>query len=158
MSTQNKFTRIRTFKDYVGELTVTYRRTKELTTNITCSKDAADYMRYHFDTCMDDHEEFKILHLNNANKVVHVDHISVGTEVGTLVSIRRIIRNALMTSSKAFLCFHNHPSSKLKPSLADKQVTKKIADAAALMDMKVLDHIILTREGYYSFADEGIMP
>ena len=77
MSNKKQFPRIQTYQDFVGELTATYRRTKKPTVKIKYSRDAADFLRPYFDECMDDHEEFKVLHLNRNNLVVNVDHVSV---------------------------------------------------------------------------------
>ena len=148
--------RIATYRDFVGELTVTYRRTSEPTINVKSSKDAAAYLRTHFDECMDNHEEFKILHLNNSNKVVNVHHVTKGGLTGTLVDIRLVAREALHISCVAVILCHNHPSSTLKPSEADKQITQKLKTALGYLDIRVLDHIILTRESYLSMADEGL--
>src|SRR5680860_1750612 len=87
--------RISTFKDYVGELTVTYRRTKKLTSKIQSPKEAADYIRPYFDVSMDDHEECKVIHLNNGNHVVNVHQSTCGSETGTIIDIKGIVRNAL---------------------------------------------------------------
>ena len=157
MSTKKPLHRIKTYKDFVGELTATYRRTEKPTIKVTSSLSAADFMRPYFDTCMDDHEEFKVLHLNRNNLVVNVDHVSSGSDTGTMVPIKDIVRNALLIKTHGILLFHNHPSSNTKPSDQDIEVTKKIKTAAAYFDIALLDHIILTRESYYSFANENIL-
>ena len=149
--------RIATYRDYVGELTVTYKRTEKLTTKIQSSKDVADYIRPYFEECMDDHEEFKIIYLNNNSNVVNVDHVSVGGLTGTLVDIRLVVRNALQITISAVILVHNHPSSTLKPSSADKELTEKLKTAFGYFDIKVLDHLIITREAYFSMADEGLL-
>jgi len=153
----DKFTRIVTFRDFVGEMTATYRRTSVPTTTITQSKDAYDFMYPYFDQIMDDHEEVKILHLNNANKTVNVHHCTIGTDTGSLVPINHILRQALIIQTKGIIMFHNHPSSNLKPSKADLDITDKLSKACKLMDIKLLDSIILTRESFYSFADNNQM-
>ena len=104
---------------------------------------------------MDDHEEFKVIHLSRANKVVNVDNSALGTDVACLVSIKDIIRNALLIKVHSVILVHNHPSGSLEPSIADIELTDKLKRAFGFFDMKVLDHIIITREGYYSFSDNG---
>lgn len=149
--------RIATYRDFVGELTVTYRRTKEFIFSVKSSRSASEYLRTHFETCMDNHEEFKILHLNNSNKVVNVHHLSKGGETGTCIDVKLAVREALQISTKAVILSHNHPSGTLRPSEADKSLTQKMKTAFGYFDIKVLDHIILTRESYLSMADEGLL-
>ena len=100
-------------------------------------------------------EEFKIMLLNNSNKVIGIFDVSKGGQTGTLVDVRTVLTVALSAGSTGICLCHNHPSGTLTPSEADKKLTKKICEAAQLMDIKVLDHIILTQEEYYSFADQG---
>tara|TARA_R110000764_G_scaffold175171_8_gene261509 strand:+ start:729 stop:1184 length:456 start_codon:yes stop_codon:yes gene_type:complete len=149
--------RIATYRDFVGELTVTYKRTDELTIKVQSSRDAADYLRKHFEQCMDNHEEFKILHLNNSNSVVNVHHVSKGGLTGTLVDVRLAVREALHIVCAGVIICHNHPSGTTKPSQADRAITQKLKTAFNYFDINVLDHIILTRETYLSMADEGLL-
>ena len=149
--------RIATYRDYVGELTVTYRRTKDFTFTVKSSMSACEYLRTHFEMCMDNHEEFKILHLNNSNKVVNLHHVSKGGETGTCVDIKLAVREALQISTKAVILCHNHPSGTLKSSPADEALTEKLKIAFGYFDIKVLDHIIITRESYLSMSDEGLL-
>lgn len=100
-------------------------------------------------------EQFKILLLNRSNAVLGVSEISTGGITGTVVDIRLILSTALKMNATSLILCHNHPSGNLTPSIQDETVTTKIKNAAALMDISVLDHIILSNEGYYSFADEG---
>ena len=154
---KKEFQRLATFKDFVGELTVNYRRTKLPTTQIDSSFVAYEFIQPYFDSCMDDHEEFKIIHLNRSNHVVNVDESWKGTDTSCLVSIRDLARNVILIKCSAVILCHNHPSSNLKPSIADQQLTDKIIQALSFFDIKVLDHIILTRESYSSFADKGLI-
>lgn len=103
-------------------------------------------------------EEFKVMFLNNANKLLGIMDHSMGGQTGTLVDVRIMLATALTVGSNAILLCHNHPTGKLKPSGADKQLTQKLFAAAELMDIRILDHIILTDESFYSFSDDGIMP
>lgn len=102
------------------------------------------------------HEEFWILYLNNSNKVIHKAQISKGGITGTVVDSRIIFKTALEYNATSLILTHNHPSGKLVPSDADKDVTKKLKLAGQQLDMLILDHIIITETGYYSFNDEGI--
>ena len=102
------------------------------------------------------HEEFWVLYLNNSNKVIHKSQLSKGGITGTVVDVRLIFKLALEHNATAIILSHNHPSGKLLASDADKEITKKLKFAGAQLDIKVLDHIIITEKGYLSFQDEGI--
>ncbi|MGB8705292.1 MAG: DNA repair protein RadC [Gillisia sp.] len=103
------------------------------------------------------HEEFWILYLNNANKLIEQVQISKGGITGTLVDVRITLRKALELGATSLILAHNHPSGNLNPSEADKQLTKKLKTASESLDIKILDHIIVTEKSYFSFADEGIL-
>ena len=103
------------------------------------------------------HEEFWILYLNNANKIIEKFQISKGGITGTLVDVRITLRKALELGAVSLILAHNHPSGNLNPSEADKQLTIKLKMAAESMDIKILDHLIVTEKSYFSFADEGLM-
>lgn len=103
------------------------------------------------------HEEFWVLYLNNANKVIAKNQLSKGGMTGTVVDVRIIFKSALESGAVAIVLCHNHPSGNLKPSEADKEITKKVKIAGKSLDINVLDHLIVTQNGYYSFADEGIL-
>ncbi|MDG5492491.1 DNA repair protein RadC [Psychroserpens sp. SPM9] len=100
------------------------------------------------------HEEFWIIYLNNSNKVIQKHQLSKGGITGTLVDVRLVLKNALEVGAVALILVHNHPSGTLKPSEADKNLTQKLKTAAASLDIKVLDHLIITEKAYFSFADE----
>ena len=104
-----------------------------------------------------DHEEFWILYLNNSNKILEKFQISKGGITGTLVDIRITLHKALELKAVSLILAHNHPSGNLNPSEADKQLTKKLKAAAESLDIKVLDHLIVTEKSYFSFADEGLL-
>ena len=103
------------------------------------------------------HEEFWILYLNNSNKVIQKNQLSKGGITGTLVDVRLVLKNALQVGATSLILVHNHPSGTLQPSKADKQITNKLKTASASLDIKVLDHVIITEKAYFSFADENIM-
>ena len=102
------------------------------------------------------YEEFWILYLNNSNKVIHKAQISKGGITGTVVDSRIIFKTAFEQNATSIILTHNHPSGKLLPSEADIQVTKKVKLAGQQLDVTVIDHIIITETGYYSFNDHGI--
>lgn len=104
-----------------------------------------------------DHEVFIVLFLNRANKINHYEVVSTGGISGTVADPRVILRRALEERAVAIILCHNHPSGNLRPSMADRELTLKIKEAARLMDIIVLDHIIVSHEGFFSFADEGLL-
>lgn len=104
-----------------------------------------------------EHEEFWILYLNNANKIIEQFQISKGGITGTLVDVRITLRKALEVGAVSLILAHNHPSGNLNPSEADKQLTRKLKTAAESLDIKILDHVIVTEKSYFSFADEGLL-
>ena len=102
------------------------------------------------------HEEFWVLYLNNSNKVIYKAQLSKGGMTGTIVDIRLIFKVAFEQNATSIILTHNHPSGKLEASDADKEITKKLKLAGEQLDIRVLDHIIVTENGYLSFQDEGI--
>lgn len=135
------------------------RRRKENIENnsfkIKSSKDAFECCK---DKMMDlDHEEFRVMYLNRNNTVIKNQLISSGGITGTVVDTRIILKNALDCLACSMILVHNHPSGNPKPSHEDISITKKIIDAARLMDITVHDHLIIYENKYKSFADEGLM-
>jgi DNA repair protein RadC len=103
------------------------------------------------------HEEFWIIYLNNANKIISKFQLSKGGITGTLVDVRLVFKTALSHGAVGIILTHNHPSGTLKPSESDKQITQKLKIAGEQLDIKVLDHLIITETSYFSFSDEGIL-
>lgn len=104
-----------------------------------------------------DHEEFWVLYLSRANKIIAKDRISVGGVSTTIVDPKILFKKAIDNLASCIILAHNHPSGNLRPSQSDIAITRKIVSGAKFFDMKVLDHIIISSQGYYSFADEGIL-
>jgi DNA repair protein RadC len=102
-------------------------------------------------------EEFKVLFLSRSNRVLQLFLVSQGGITGTVADPRLIIAAAIKVAACSMILAHNHPSGNLKPSRQDEEMTSKIKSAAAYFDIRVLDHLILSNEGYYSFADEGLL-
>ncbi len=122
-------------------------------TIIRSSKDIADYLKSYFQDLT--YEIFAIVLLNRANAVIHFEVISKGGITGTVADPRIIMKKAIEHEATGMIVCHNHPSGNLQPSRADESITQRIAEAANLLDIKLLDHLIVSDEGYYSFADEG---
>lgn len=104
-----------------------------------------------------EHEEFWVLYLNNSNKVLAKHQLSKGGFTATLVDVRLLYQKALKLSAVGVIVSHNHPSGKMKPSSSDIELTNKIKEAGVTLDIKLLDHLIITEKAYFSFADEGIL-
>jgi len=122
---------------------------------IKCSKDIADIMQPVLGDLA--HEEFWIIFLNRANKVLSKVKVSQGGVSGTVTDVRIIMKKALEQLASGIILCHNHPSGNLNPSESDTKITQKIKDAGNLMDVQVLDHIIISDKDYYSFADNGLL-
>lgn len=124
---------------------------------ITQSKDAYEVIKqfYHDDITM--YESFFLLLVNNSNETIGFVKISQGGITGTVVDVRIIAKYCVEALATGCILAHNHPSGKLMPSEADRTITQKTKRALEILDVKVLDHIILTDKGFYSFADEGVL-
>jgi len=123
--------------------------------SIASSSDMAGFLR----SALKDfrHEVFAVVFLNRANKVNHFEIISEGGITGTVADPRIILKRALEEDAVSIILSHNHPSGSLKPSRADEELTMKIREAAKYFDIRVIDHIIVSEDGYYSFSDEGLL-
>ncbi|MES2591081.1 MAG: DNA repair protein RadC [Bacteroidota bacterium] len=135
------------------------RRRKDTETvkrvKITASKDVYDLMK---PSMMDlPHEEFWMLVLNRANLVIKKELISRGGVAGTVVDTKIIFKTACENYASSIIICHNHPSGNLKPSDADIKITKNIKEAGKIMEIPLLDHLIITENGFYSFGDEGMI-
>ncbi|MUP46523.1 DNA repair protein [Gramella sp. BOM4] len=148
-------------KTKVNEISLKYRgnfKMKEAT-KITSSEKASEVIYQNWDKDrIGIQESFKVLLLNNANKVKGIYEVSIGGITGTLVDVRILFAVILKSLTTSVILVHNHPSGNLKPSQADKMLTQKIKTACKYFDINLLDHLILTPDGeYYSFADEGML-
>lgn len=125
---------------------------------IRMSKDTYDFLQKVYDpNTMDHHESFKVLLLNRAGEVLGVYSISEGGITGTIVDIRLIMQSAILANASAIILSHNHPSGNLCSSIEDNDMTLRIKKACEVMGISLLDHLILTTAGYYSYADEGMI-
>ena len=130
------------------------------TGKISSSKNSYDVFKAIFDfdkNDLDAFECFYALYLNHANKIVSIQLISEGAVNQTLVPIAKIAQGALLAHATSVIFCHNHPSGALRPSQPDIDHTQKASKGLLLLDILVLDHIIISSEGYYSFADEGLI-
>jgi DNA repair protein RadC len=144
----------------VAEVQITYKTTVKASDRpqISTSIDVFEVLKENWNyEIIEFIEEFKIMLLNRANRVLAIVPISVGGTAGTIADPKVIFVSALKCNAASIVLCHNHPSGNLKPSNADTELTKKLKEAGKFLDLPVLDHIILTKDGFYSFADEGMM-
>jgi DNA repair protein RadC len=145
----------------VAEVSLTYKSKVPASQRpkISCSRDAYKIFNDSWEQDTLEHvEEFKILLLNRSNSVLGILPISKGGISGTVTDVRIILQAAIIANASGLIVCHNHPSSSLNPSESDTKITQKIKEAANLMDIQLLDHLILTTEdNYYSFADQGLL-
>jgi len=144
----------------VSEIEVYYRRQVEYheMVKVSSSDDAANYFRINWKVGKIDHvESFMVIYLNRSNRIMGWSRISLGGMSGTVVDAKVIFGIALKASASSFIMAHNHPSGNLEPSEQDLELTKRIVKAGKFLELQLLDHIILTSEAYFSFADDGLI-
>lgn len=143
----------------LSEISINYKPLFKLSERpkVVTSKDAEKQFRALWSDKIQYVEEMSILLLNRANKVLGFAKISIGGTTGTVVDTKVIFQTALKANANAIILCHNHPSGNLSPSEADIKITKNVREAGKIMEINLLDHLIITDEGYYSFADEGIL-
>lgn len=144
----------------VAEVELVYRSKVKASERpvIKTSKDASELLMHLWnENKIDFVEQFKVLLLNRANRVLGVVDISSGGITGTVADPRLIFVAALKANAVGIIISHNHPSCNLKPSRADEELTQKIKNAGKFLDIALLDHVIVSSDGYYSFADEGLL-
>jgi DNA repair protein RadC len=144
----------------VGEMKLTYRTTEDKKqVKLTSSISAANYIKevvYETDT-IEFCEYFYTILLNRANKTIGYLKVSEGSNVGTVVCIKKILQAVILSNACSVILSHNHPSGNKLPSAADKTMTNKAKQALKLLDIALLDHIIVTKDNHYSFCDEGLI-
>lgn len=140
----------------VNEIKISYTRKGNSDRSVGSSKDAVDVFRQHFDRDeMDYRESFFALYLNQSHKVLGIRKISESGISCTVVDVRIIMQAALLCNASAIILAHNHPSGNLKPSAEDLKIIHSIKRASEFLNLKLLDHFILTSTDHLSFADEG---
>ncbi|MEY3499604.1 MAG: hypothetical protein RL308_1273 [Bacteroidota bacterium] len=140
----------------IAEIKVSYNSVSTPEVKITSVQKAAEILLSTWDKdTIELQEEFKVMFLNRANLVLGIYPLSKGTTSGTLVDVKLIFGAALKSNASGIIITHNHPSGNLKPSDADIELTKKIKKCADFLDITLIDHIIVTKNGFYSFSNEG---
>ena len=133
------------------------KKDKIETTNICSSREVSEFAKRIFPVDTTYREAMICLFLNRANKIIGYATMSIGGTSGTMCDPKMIFQHALLSNASSIILVHNHPSGQLKPSNEDLKLTKKIKDGGNFLDIKLLDHLIITEESYYSFADEGTL-
>lgn len=142
----------------INEITLSYSRDKAKLRTARCPMEAEEVARVIFKqekAQLDLKEYFFVIFLNHANEVIGYNKLSEGSIAATVVDVKLIFATALKCLASGLILVHNHPSGNINPSNADQRVTEQIKCAGALLDIQLLDHVILTKKNYYSFADEG---
>ncbi|MAY84204.1 MAG: DNA repair protein [Flavobacteriales bacterium] len=142
----------------IQEIELKYKASRQPSTRVSCSDDAYKILMSIWDqNLIELQEEFKLLLLNRANAVLGHYSLSKGGISGTVADARLIFATGLKTASSSIILAHNHPTRNLKPSSADILLTRKLVKAGKLLDIMVMDHLIISTDGYFSFADEGLI-
>jgi DNA repair protein RadC len=142
----------------LAEVELAYRSTVKPSERpkVTMSRDAYDLFLNNWDKSnLEFREEAKLLLLNRNARALGIYNISSGGTAGTYVDPKHVYMAALKTNASSIILAHNHPSGNLEPSDADIKLTRKLAEAGKVLEITLLDHLVVTSEGYYSFADEG---
>jgi DNA repair protein RadC len=144
----------------VAEIQLTYKSNVKPSARpkISTSRDAFDILKQYWDDSKIEFiEQFKVMLVNRTNKVLGIFEVSSGSSTGTVADPKLIFVAALKANASGIIVAHNHPSGNLAPSRSDIDLTHKIKEAGRFLEIQLLDHLIVTPEGYYSFADEGVL-
>lgn len=143
-------------ENILEEIQVSYNTNSRVRTKIDCPHSVYELLLSHWNSgAIELQEEFKVLLLNRAMNIIGIYNLSKGGSAGTVVDIKLLFAVALKCNASAIIVAHNHPSGNLTPSEQDVKITQKIKEAGQLMEIKLFDHIIVTKFGYYSFANKG---
>jgi len=148
---------MKTYKSNIPEFGLKLKKTGFKKVKITCSEEACKYVRKFYSNDIDIFESMFCLFLNASNNTIGYVKISQGGTVGTIIDIKLIAKYAISSLCESIILVHNHPSSDLKPSNSDIELTKRTKEALNLLSIRIHDHLILTNESYFSFADSNII-
>lgn len=159
MKNKKTITPSQLFPTGVCELSVRYRRAATKRVKVTSASEVVTFMREHFydQEEIESREKFMVMFIDRANNIFAWECVSEGGLSGTVADPRLIFRSALMSACCNIILAHNHPSGNNQPSASDVQLTKKIVQAGEVLEITVLDHVIVTTESFYSFAEEGLI-
>jgi DNA repair protein RadC len=148
---------MRKFKGMLNEVQARYRPTNVSRFKVSGSADVNSQIRDLWPVDIEHREAMVSVYLNQANNIVGYSVISIGSISGTLCDVKLVFQYGLLCNASSLILIHNHPSGSLNPSRADLDLTKKIKEASLIMDIRMLDHLIITKESYCSLADEGLI-
>lgn len=144
-------------ENIITEINVSYSTNSKMRQKISTSLTAYEVLQSSWSIAtMELQEEFKVLLLNRANEVLGIYNLSKGGNSGTVVDLKLLFGVALKANASGIVISHNHPSGNLIPSQADKEITKRIKEASKILEIRFVDHIIISHLGYYSFIENGI--
>ena len=146
-----------TFKNFIGELSVTYKRTSRPTIEISDSKTATNFMMKYFDKNLDNFKEIKVLHLNKSNQVINVHHASKGSFNECILPINEIVINALLLKTDSIILFQNDPGGTIDNLNKYYEDSKALKDATKLFKINLFDSIILSRENHVSLSEHQLL-
>lgn len=142
----------------VSEIQLTYKNKSDDEIFIKSQEDAYNCLKKHWDySTIELQEHAKVIYLNRANRVLGIQNLSIGSTSGTSIDVKLILATAIKANASGLILAHNHPSGTLKPSKADIDITGKLAKASKLFEIKLLDHIIITKTTYVSMEVEGLL-
>jgi len=142
----------------INKISALIEKTEHYSFTVRSSRDGQEFLKLVWPSQLQRQEAFVCLFLNRMNRVLNYSVISIGGVAGTIADSKIIFQDALACNASNLILVHNHPSGEIKPSKEDQELTKKIAGGAKLLDMKVLDHLIISETtDYYSFADNGLL-
>ena len=149
---------MKTYKSNLPQITLKLTKSDTLNCKIKTSKDAYDIFKKIWDVdSMEIYESMICIFLNRANNTIGWYKVSQGGISGTVIDIKLILGTALKCLASSILIAHNHPSQSLKPSEADTRITEKLKNACKIMEINLIDHLIITEDGYFSYMDENII-
>ncbi len=148
---------MKAYKSRMRKLRIVEENSEYQKVKVYNSKITADLARGFFEDSINIYESFFLVLLSRSNTTQGIVKISQGGTAGTVIDVKLIAKYAVNTLSSAVILVHNHPSGNTSPSSADRKITDKIQKALLLLDILVLDHVIVTKDSYYSFADNGIL-
>jgi len=151
-------TTIMKISNAIGELKVSYKTNAAPYGKILTSDNMAEFLKRIWDMdLMEYQEQFCLVCLSRSNHIIGYQFISTGGTAGTVVDCKMIFQSALLTNATSIIVAHNHPSGNLQPSEQDKRLTQRLKDLGKLIDIPLLDHVIVTKDSYTSFGDQGIL-
>jgi len=140
----------------VAEIKISYSSNNLAKVKISNSQDAYELLLSHWDKdIIEFQEEVKVILLNRANKALGIYDLSKGGVSQSVIDIKIVLSIALKSNASSIIIGHNHPSGNLKPSISDSSITRKLKEACEILDLTLYDHLIISKESYYSYSDEG---